>query len=339
MSALALVPEPSRVAVSVVMVVRREPLDRLRRALGALAAQVDTGPLEVVIAAPPDEHESLTALRPDGAVSSIVLLPNEGGARSPGLNSAIDAASNDIVVRVDARSIVPENYVATCARLLRLDDTVGVVGGVQRPIAAETSVSARGVARALRNPWLLGGAAYRRRGRTGAAGTVYLGAFRRAEIAGLGGYDTRLVANEDFDLCARYRDAGFAVWLDGDLVVEYESRRSLSEVFGQYRSFGAAKVRFWRSTGRRPNRRQQVALGTAALGGGLAVVATRHPRLAGALSVGGLLALVALDQLADPGEPDLAVRAASCSASVAIAAGWLTGIGWETCRLGARKQP
>ncbi len=234
---------------------------------------------------------------------------------------------------------MPANYVTTCARLLGLDDAVGVVGGVQRPIAVEASVSARGVARALRNPWLLGGAAYRRRGLTGAVDTVYLGAFRRTELTGLGGYDTRLDANEDFDLCARYRDAGFVVWLDGDLVVEYEPRRSLSEVFRQYRSFGAAKVHFWRSTGRRPNRRQQIALGTAALGGALAVGATRRPRLAGAFSVGGLLALVALDQLADPAEPELAVRAASCSASVAIVAGWLTGIGWETCRLGPRKKP
>ena len=173
----------------------------------------------------------------------------------------------------------------------------------------------------------------------GSSGHGLPGAFRRAEITCLGGYDTNLAANEDFDLCVRYRDAGFVVWLDGDLVVEYESRRSLSEVFRQYRSFGAAKVHFWRSTGRRPNHRQQIALGIAALGGVLAMGATRRPRLACALSAGGLLALVALDQLADPAEPDLAVRAASCSASVAIAAGWLTGIGWETCRLGARKKP
>jgi succinoglycan biosynthesis protein ExoA len=331
-SALAVVPDPSRAPVSVVMVVRDEPLERVRRVAAAVAAQVGTGPLDLVIAAPSADHEALSTLRPEGAIDTIALVTNEGGERSPGLNAAFDAATSDIVVRMDARSTLPVDHVATCTRLLRLDPRIGVVGGVQWPTATDESATARGAARALRNPWLLGGASYRRRGRSGAVDTVYLGAFRRDEVVGLGGYDTRLAANEDFELCERYRDAGFTVWLDGDLVVAYEARPNPAELFGQYRAFGASKVRFWRSTGRRPNRRQQVALGAAVLAGGLAVVACRRPRVAGALVAAGLVTLVAVDHAADPAEADLAVRAGACVSSFAVVAGWLAGITEEWVR-------
>jgi len=311
---------------TVVMVVRDEPLARLARALAAVAAQEDVAGLTVCIAAPRDDHAGLAALRTGGAVDAIRLVDNPGGARSAGLNRAIAAAPDPVVVRVDARSEIPTHYVAACLR--RLDDPdVGMAGGVQRPVAAEgADRAARGIARALRNQWLLGNAAYRRTDAGGPADTVYLGAFRRDEVLALGGYDEALDANEDYDLAQRFLDLGRTVWLEEGQCVRYEPRADWRGLARQYHAFGAAKVRFWRRTGRRANGRQRVALGACALGGLVAVASVRRPRRLIGLTAVGLTGLVVLDHVADPSERDPRVRARACVASTVIVGSWVSGV-------------
>lgn len=315
------------VSASVVMVVHDEPADRLARVLAAIAAQEGVEALTVVVAAPAAEHGGLGALTPGGAIGALHLVDNPGGARSAGLNRAVAAAPHDVVVRVDARSQIPPGYVAACVQRLAADPEVGVVGGVQWPCVPDTAgPAASGIARALRNPWLLGNAAYRRPDASGPVDTVYLGAFRRDELVGLGGYDEALDANEDFDLAQRYRHAGRVVWLERGLVVPYEPRDELDALAKQYHAFGEAKVRFWRRTGKGPNRRQQVALAGGLVGAVAGLLALRRPGRALALVLAAIAGVAVLDHAADPDERDPRVRAGACAAGVVIAAGWLSGV-------------
>jgi len=268
---------------TVVMAVRDEPVERVARAVDALARQTGSGRLDVVIAARTDDRDRLASLHASGAVASIVFVDNPTGERSAGLNRAVAAARTPFVVRVDARSIVPSDYVARCLRRLATDATVGVVGAVQSPHASDTGARARGIARALRNPWLLGGARYRRPGSGGTADTVYLGAFRRDELVALGGYDEALAANEDYELCARYRRAGRVVWLERGLDVSYEARATHRALWRQYRCFGASKVHYWRRTGERPAPRQAFALAAVGVAAAYAVRNARRPGRTAAL--------------------------------------------------------
>jgi succinoglycan biosynthesis protein ExoA len=335
MSAAAAVPSGAATCepVAVLMVVRNEPLVRVRRAVDALAMQRAVDPFTVVIAAPAADLQRLRLLEPNGSVRMVRLVHNEGGSRSAGLNAAARAADAEIVVRVDARSVVRDDYVARCVARLVTDHTVGVVGGVQRPEAYSGRVRERGIVRALRNRWLLGNADYRRPGAGGATDTVYLGAFRADELLALGGYDERLDANEDFDLCARYRADGRVVWLEPNLLVGYEPRSTVVGVARQYHSFGVSKVRFWRSTGGRPNTRQRVALvaGTAAAIAVLAAGRRVRPFTAVGATVVGALAVV--DHIADPHERDLRVRATAWLTSAVAATSWLTGVADELVSL------
>jgi len=309
-------------SASVVLVIGQEPPDRLRRALAALERQVGTEPIEVVIAASPLLLEECRALDSRGAVARIEIVSNPTGRRTPGLNAAARAASGDVLVRVDARSRVPPDYVARCLNRLEVDADVGVVGGHQQPVEHASSVRARGIARALRNPWIVGGAAYRRLDRSGPVDTVYLGAFRRPEFLAFGGYDERLDANEDFELCARYQHAGYTVWLESGLVVRYEARASFRELWRQYEDFGRSKLRYWTLTGERPNPRQAVALALA-LAGAATVALSKRRALALAIAAAGL---AALDHAAEPTETDPSVRASSVVASAVAQAAWTTGV-------------
>jgi hypothetical protein len=255
----------------------------------------------------------------------LVAVDNPSGARSAGLNRAVAAASESIIVRIDGRSVVPPDYVTRCAARLATS-AVGVVGGHQVP-SAWNGVVRRGIARGLRHPWLLGGSAYRRPAASGPVDTVYLGVFRRAELRRLGGWDERLGANEDFDLCRRYRAAGYLVYLEPGLDVEYEPRASVREVARQYFAFGRAKVVFWGVTGARPNGRQAIGLGgglASALGGLLALRAGLR-RAAIALCT----TLAILDHLGDRGERSLRVRAVSIVTECSAVGAWTAGVAWE----------
>jgi len=309
--------------VSVLVVLHAEPRDRVERLLRSLDEQQGPLRLEVVIAAPDAEHAMLAGLAGSGAVSTVQRVDNPGGARSAGLNRALARAQGDVVARADARSTLPPHYLARVVARLDADPGVGVVGGVQRPVCAGGGAAARGIARALRNPWLLGGAKYRRPGAGGTADTVYLGAFRAAELRALGGWAERLAANEDFELCARYRAAGAAVFIEPHLEVPYEPRASHPDLWRQYRAFGEAKAAYWREAGQRPNGRQAVALAGALAG---AALAWRAPRRGAALAAGALGALGVLDHLVEPAERDLRVRLAAYGAYATFLTAWLAGV-------------
>jgi succinoglycan biosynthesis protein ExoA len=312
--------------IDAVMVVRDEPSTRLRRAIASLAAQEGVSGIRLVIAATDSEHSRLRTLRPHGAVSAIVLVDNPSGARSAGLNRAVAACRGLVVVRVDARSTLPADYVVRCVGRLAEHPEIGVVGGVQWPVAARSDARSRGIARALRNPWMLGRAAYRQPDREGRVDTVYLGVFRRKELMAFGGYDERLAANEDFELCTRYRDDDRDVWLEAGAAIGYEPRDTWRSLFAQYEAFGAAKVRFWRVTGRRPSQRQVAAIAAAAAGLAAGLWSVRRPARAVGMAAAACVGIATVDHLADPTERDAMVRFHSCAAYGAIAGGWLWGV-------------
>lgn len=315
---------------SVIVTVRDEPAARLQRMLAAIAAQDCSAPIEVVIAAPAVDAPTLGSLRPAGAVNRIVLVDNPTGARSAGLNRARRAASGTIVHRVDARSVIPPDYIRRATERLEAQPEVGVVGGHQHPVAdAGAREWERGLARALANPWAAGGAPYRRGARGGAVDTVYLGSFRGDDLERAGGYDERLDANEDFELCQRIRAAGQQVWLEAGLVVDYEARARLSDLWRQYDAFGRSKVRYWRLHHTRPNARQ--LLGVA---GPLAIAAVAVAVVIGAgaargvlaLGVGGAAGLLALDHAGGGRHATVPARVAGAIGVAVLPTAWAAGV-------------
>jgi hypothetical protein len=238
-------------------------------------------------------------------------VPNPSGARSAGLNLSLAATTTQHVCRVDARSLLPQSYVLACVRRLDAHPEVGVVGGHQVPTASGRGRRSRAVARVLADPAATGGAAYRRPSASGSVDTVYLGAFRRDELAGLGGWSEELAANEDFDLCRRFRDVGRIVWLEAGLDVRYEPRDRVGALWGQYSAFGAAKTRYWRASDTNPSLRQWVGLMVPpAVLAAIALATAVRPWIALAACVATIVGL-AVRESGRPSERDPVVRAAA----------------------------
>jgi succinoglycan biosynthesis protein ExoA len=58
----------------------------------------------------------------------------------------------------------------------------------------------------------------------------------------LGGWDERLVANEDFEFDFRLRRAGYALCFDPELHIDWLCRQSVADLFRQYRRYGSGKL-------------------------------------------------------------------------------------------------
>ena len=88
---------------------------------------------------------------------------------------------------------------------------------------------------------------------------MYLGAFRRADLLAVHGWDERMLSNQDFDLNRRLAADG-VVWFDASLQSGYVPRSTFRDLWRQYVRFGRAKVIYWRTTGDRPQPRQRALL-------------------------------------------------------------------------------
>ncbi|TVR36346.1 MAG: glycosyltransferase family 2 protein [Nitriliruptor sp.] len=225
-------------SVSVVMPIRNEA-EHLRQAVEAVLAQHYPGYLELVLAVAPSRDDSeLIADRLAAEDPRVTVVPNPDGTTPSGLNRALEAASGDVIARVDAHAQLTSGYLATAVELLEVTGAANV-GGVQRAVG--TGPMQRAIARAMSSRFGTGDARFHYGGHAGPSDSVYLGVFRSEVLTTLGGFDERLLRNQDYELNVRIRNHGEIVWFDPRLEVIYHPRTSLSGVATQYWQYGRWK--------------------------------------------------------------------------------------------------
>jgi succinoglycan biosynthesis protein ExoA len=211
-----------------VVIPARDAAATLPRAVAAVLAQRHDGPLEVVIAVGPSDDATAEVAASLAADPRVSVVENSAGTTPAGLNCAIAASTGDVVVRVDAQSVIPQGYLERVVEVLAQTGASNA-GGRQVP-AAEGGFAAC-VAAAMAS----------RAGSGGPVDTVYLGAFPRAALEAVGGYDERLVRNQDYELNWRLRDAGGTIHLVPELAVAYRPRDSVGALWQQYFDYGRWK--------------------------------------------------------------------------------------------------
>lgn len=224
-------------AVSIVMPVRNEAGD-LADAVDAVRAQTYPGDIEIILAVAPscDGTERLAA---DLAGRNIVrVIANPTGTTPAGLNAAIAASTGAVIVRVDGHAELSAGYIRRAVETLRRTGAVNV-GGIQRATGSTPFECA--VADAMSSRFGTGDATFHYGGDEGPTDTVYLGVFDRAALLAVGGYDERLVRNQDYELNIRLREAGGEIWFDPQLEVKYRPRGSLRALARQYFDYGRWK--------------------------------------------------------------------------------------------------
>lgn len=169
----------------------------------------------------------------------LKVVPNPGLIVSTGLNLALRQARGEFIVRMDLHTTYAPDYVAQCVQALQRTDAT-CVGGPW--IAEGGGFVQRAIARAFGSRFGSGGAASRNAGYDGPVDTVYLGAWRRAALLEIGGFDENLVRNQDDELNLRIIRAGGKVWQSSAIRSAYRPRASLPALFRQFQQYGYWKV-------------------------------------------------------------------------------------------------
>ena len=226
---------PGTDRVSYMMPVLNEEED-VATALMSVLRQEGVGEQEiiVVLGSSTDRTDQIVA----GLVAKypqIVTLENRANGISKSLNMAAEHATGDVLIRVDAHSILPPEYTRVAVKSLREQGAVNLGG---RMHAEGSKPFARAVAWAYNSPAGLGGAVYHTGGEAGPAESAYLGVFDRAALLAGGGYDETLSRGEDWELNFRLREAGGLVWFEPALDVAYLPRTSGRALAKQFHASG-----------------------------------------------------------------------------------------------------
>ncbi len=221
--------------MSVIMPVRGEEAT-LAAAVASVMANGYEGEVELAIAVAPGPdrtREIADALAAEDP--RIIVVDNPGLTAPHGLNAAIAATSHEVVVRMDGHAVMPRGYLALAVDALRRTGAANVGG---RMVPEAQAPLARAIAEAMQSRFGIGGAGHRIGGEEGPADSVFLGAFRRAALAAMDGYDVHFTRAQDWELNHRLRSAGYVVWFVPEMQVPYTPRGSWRTLARQFHQSG-----------------------------------------------------------------------------------------------------
>ena len=153
----------------------------------------------------------------------VAVKDNPKRRQACGWNIAIAAASGEIIIRVDAHSHIPPDFVELNVK--NIEGGEAVSGGA-RPCITENDTSWGRTLLSVENS-LFGSSINRRRGGAGKryVKTMFHAAYKREVFRVVGGFNENLLRTEDNELHYRIRKAGFRLCLD-PRIVSYQYARS-----------------------------------------------------------------------------------------------------------------
>lgn len=170
----------------------------------------------------------------------IQVIENRGRIVPTALNQAIRLTQNEVIIRLDAHSVYPNNYISRLVEGLFKYEADNI-GGVFRTLPFNGSLVAKAIAYTMSSSFGVGNSYHRiGAGQPCEVDTVPYGCFRRSVFDRIGLFDEELVRNQDDEFNGRMRKNGLKVFMIPDLYIDYYARDSfhkLGKMFYQYGLF------------------------------------------------------------------------------------------------------
>lgn len=201
---------------------------------------------------------------------SIRLLDNPERVVPTALNIGIQAATGEIVARMDAHVVYPPEYLPRLVLGLK-EHGVDNIGGCMVTLPADGTATAQAIAIALSHPFGVGNARFRIGARKAQlVDTVPFGCYPRDVFNRIGTFDEEMVRNQDDEFNNRLIRRGGRVMLLPDVVCYYYARGSYAKLGRMFYQYGAFKPLAARKAGRIMTLRQLIpAAFVTALGASL----------------------------------------------------------------------
>lgn len=171
----------------------------------------------------------------------IRLIDNPDRIVPPAMNIGIKASVGDIIVRLDAHAVFPQNYFSELVKNLHKLDADNV-GGVCRTLPINDTSVCRSIAYVLSSSFGMGNSHFR----IGAdsikeVDTVPFGCFKRELFDRVGYFDEELTRNQDDEFNGRIIKNGGKIFLLPDLVIDYYARDTVAKVYKMFYQYGLFK--------------------------------------------------------------------------------------------------
>lgn len=231
--------------VSIIIPMRNEQ-KRIASCLDSLLANgLPEEQYEILVADGESEDGSRdVVLEKAAAHRSIRLLHNSGRFVPSGMNLAIRQARGRYIIRVDAHCEYPPDYIENC--IAELERTgAGNVGGRCLTRPGSGTEMAKAIALFTQTRVGVGNAAYRLGKGDRYVDTVPFGAFPREVFDRVGLYREDLVRNQDFELNARIRRAGYRIYLSNKISSVYYNSETFRKFMRQAWMNGIWAPRMW----------------------------------------------------------------------------------------------
>lgn len=161
----------------------------------------------------------------------VVVIDNHKKKQAPGWNTAISASSGDVIIRIDAHTSIPKDFVQKNVECIKSGEKVS---GGQRPniidgdtpwrqtlLLAESSMFGSSVA------------PYRRSTGKSYVKSMFHAAYKREVFEKVGGFNEILGRTEDNEIHYRIRKAGYKLCFNPNIVSYQYTRNSLKKMIKQ----------------------------------------------------------------------------------------------------------
>jgi glycosyltransferase involved in cell wall biosynthesis len=156
----------------------------------------------------------------------IRLVDNPKRTQSAALNLGIPMAAGDYMMRLDAHSVYPTDYLARTvetATRTGADNTGGVVATLRRGTGYQAAL----VQALTTHKFGVGDSGFRTDAVEGQADTVPYGCFRKDVFRKVGFFDERLLRAQDYEMNRRITAAGGKIWMNPEIRVQYYQQPDL----------------------------------------------------------------------------------------------------------------
>ena len=191
--------------------------------------------IEVILvdsASADDTKEKMLSFRDTATgFQRIVVLDNPKKTLPCGWNVALGAVTGEAVLRVDAHTTFPKDFIALNVRDLEKGEDI--CGG--KVVSVPTDRSAWGITLNEAENSMFGGsfAAFRRADSPRYVSTAAFAIYRKAVFDAVGRYNERLTRTEDNEMHYRMRKAGFRFYYDPEIVSYRLTRATLGKLLKQ----------------------------------------------------------------------------------------------------------
>jgi glycosyltransferase involved in cell wall biosynthesis len=151
---------------------------------------------------------------------NIFLFDNPGKIQSCAMNLGIKQAKGEYIMRLDAHSIYPKDYlflIYNTAVRTQSENT----GGIWITLPYNNSYKASVIQALTTHPFGIGNSSFRNGGKEGKTDTVPYGFYRKDLFDKIGYFDERLVRAQDYELNKRIAKLGGTIWLNPEIKIHY----------------------------------------------------------------------------------------------------------------------